>query len=950
MTNQEEAWESLDAEFDHYLVDMKPYVLRLPQKLERQRCALWIKKLCDPSGAGTGVTGRKNRNLYAKLLLHMLKRGVLEGPFTSRPDDGILKVLPTYMSIYFDEPISARFQSSGLGGLPDWVLGELENREPPTSNESWKVSLKEEPAFTSSPVRSQYSYSKRLATRSLSPKQRSAEDPPATLHTNDPSKRGIGSLDDSDVDARLNSWNLGIENPRYLRERPVPRTSISPDSRLGRSSDYRDEQALFRLHKKEMDIKIKAMEAKFHEEKLKMQQKHDGDVQKILDRKNNETEELKNLYRNKQNESEETIRKLEKKVQTLLRESQVIRETKEAQILELKKMCEESTDTLKNEWEKKLHNAIADMEQEKFELQKKHTGNIQELLNDTNARLQKMEADYVAQTKATAQTVKELEARVQQLTVEAESSAIQRQRLSQEKAELEASYQTASFDLQQLQARFSSLQKEKDRLIQDHEKQIQQLQNKYDSDLNYLTQQNSLSAAKASTMIEKLEENLSQTKQEAQDREHQIQQEMREQESRFQKEKLHLEHQWDRKVHDLQKELENERDSTQKKVSKLNQKIQEKEEQLTRAMELQAAQAQQADAALEDFKRQVEHKTEKAYAEMKEQMERVEVDLSRSKSFREKQKEELTRQMEEVKQRYEQQIVELKLEHEQEKTYLFQQHNAEKERIIKDHEQEIDRLEKQLQNTVTDHEKKMQVLRDRDAKSIAELEAQVYKLKEELIQVNSQRKQQLFELGHLREEERQRSTQEHQAAISKLRSEMEATKQDLQRKHATQTQEALEKAASRLSQIEKEYGEQLAKSSQVVSELQASIASLREENNRQKLTMEKKMQEITQIHEDDKKKLMKENKKAIKLLKSELESYCAQLRQSERGLQDRELEMHKQIAHVREEYEGRIRGLMPATLRHELEDTITSLKSQVNFLQKRAQVLQDDLTFYQSKR
>lgn len=64
---------------------------------ERYRCAVWIKKLCEPSGAGTGIVGRKNRNLYAKLLLHMLKRGVLEGPFTQKPESGILKTLPSYM-------------------------------------------------------------------------------------------------------------------------------------------------------------------------------------------------------------------------------------------------------------------------------------------------------------------------------------------------------------------------------------------------------------------------------------------------------------------------------------------------------------------------------------------------------------------------------------------------------------------------------------------------------------------------------------------------------------------------------------------------------------------------------------------------------------------------------------------------------------------------------------
>ena len=71
--------------------------------LERQRCALWIRKLCEPSGTGAGVTGRRNRNLYAKLLLHMLRRGALEGPFTHRPEPGTLKTLPSYMVGVFDQ-------------------------------------------------------------------------------------------------------------------------------------------------------------------------------------------------------------------------------------------------------------------------------------------------------------------------------------------------------------------------------------------------------------------------------------------------------------------------------------------------------------------------------------------------------------------------------------------------------------------------------------------------------------------------------------------------------------------------------------------------------------------------------------------------------------------------------------------------------------------------------
>ncbi|XP_053563780.1 centrosomal protein of 112 kDa [Bombina bombina] len=1000
MSNQEDAWERLDAEFDHFLVDMKPYILKLPQKQERQRCALWIKKLCDPSGAGAGITGRKNRNLHTKLLLHMLKRGVLEGPFTQKPEAGMLKTLPTYMSIYFDEPNTSRSQTAGSDGLPDWVLGELETSE--RTDDSWKMSLKEDPASGMSPPKQQYQYRNKLTSRSLSSIHRLEEDNLALHHTRDHLKKTSTSLDDSDIEARLNSWNLGIENPRYLREKPIPLSPISPKTSLGKSASLRDEQVLLRLHEKEIspkrghgksstlrdeqvllrlhekemlipnrrditdesaeeslshsglhfnntDMKIKALEAKFHEEKLKLQQKHDADVQKILDRKNRETEDLKTHYRSKQNESEETIRKLEKKVQTLLRESQVIRESKESQITELKKLCEQSTETLKNEWEKKLHDAVADMEKEKLELQRKHTDNIQELLDDTNTRLQKMESDYMAQTKAITLTVKELEARVQQMTIEAENSNLQRQKLSQENVELEKLYQAADNELQELQTRCTSLIKERDRLTQDYEKRIQQLQSKYDSDLSYITQQNAVSAAKASDVIEELELRVSQLKQHLEESEHQRQQQLRDQESKFQKEKLHLERQNEKKVHNLHKELEEATETSQKKLSKAEAMLKERDEQLTRLTEVQRLQAQQADTALEEFKRQVEANTEKVYSEMKQQMEKVEGDLSLSKFLREKQTKEYTRQLEELKQSYEQKIVELKLEYEQEKTYLFQQHNTEKEGIIKDHEQEIDRLEKQLRSAMSEHEKKTQAWRQQDAQTISNLEAQVYKLKEELIKVNTQRKQQLVELEQLRDEENHKTAQEHDAAMNKLRTDMELMKLNLEKSHATQTEQTIEKANSRLKQIEKEYKDKLAKSTQMVSELQATISSMQQETSQKLHIMERRLQETSQKHEEEKRHLMKENEKTIKLLKDEVENYCTQLRSAEKQLQERELSMQEQVTNIRQDYELKMKGLMPKAMRQELEDTITSLKSQVNFLQKRANILQEELQIYQRK-
>uniref|UniRef100_UPI00398F5A4E centrosomal protein of 112 kDa isoform X2 n=1 Tax=Pristiophorus japonicus TaxID=55135 RepID=UPI00398F5A4E len=933
MANQEETWDKLDSEFDHYLVDMKPYVLKLVHKSERQRCALWIKKLCDPSGAGAGVMGRKNRNMYAKLLLHMLRRGVLEGPFTHRPEPGSLKTLPSYMSIYFDEPSFAKPLDHSAEGIPDWVTGELGAGDSKSSN-SWRSNSKDD-ASSDSPEashRRRHTYNGKVTSRSCSasPTRRSDEENITTNITVVSEPRPVTFSDDSNFEARLNKWNLGIENPRYLREKPIPLSPISPKASLGNVSTFCNEQTLVRMHEKEIEMKTKMMEAKFHEEKLKLQQKHDTDVQKILDRKNNEIEELKTLYRNKQKETEQMNKKLEKRVQSLVRESQIIRESKENQIAELKKMAGQSADSLKNDWERKLHNVVTELEQEKFELQKKHTENIQELLNDTNSRLSKMESEYYAQTKATNQMVKELEARVQQLTVEAENSTLVRQKLTQEKGEVEQRCQMICLELQEVKLRYNSLQKEKQQELEDHEKTVRQMQNKYDSELNYIKQEHAHSAAKGADVIEELEQNIFQLKKELQESEHQRQQQLR--------------------IHALQTERDQERTDAVKQIRKLEEAFCDKEDQLTSVTEMQKFQAQKAEAALEEFKRQVELNSEKVYSEMKQQMEKVEADLSRSKSVREKQSKEFSWQLEELKQRYEQQIVESKLEHEQEKTHLFQQHNAEKDSLVREHEREIDNLEKQLRAAIVEHENQTQEWRRRDSQTIAELESQVHQLREELIQVNSQRKQQLVELGLLREEEKQNVLRDHEAAVNKLKAEMERMKLELQKTNAAEMEHTVEKTSSRLKQIEKEYSQRLLKSSQTVAELQTTITSLREESSRQQLAAERQLQEAVGRFEDEKRLLIRDNDRAIKVLENEAENCCNQIQALEKEIQHKELETEEQITHIQQEYEMKIKGLMPATVQQELEDTIVSMKSQVTFLQKRASVLQEELNTYRHRR
>ncbi|KAF4092628.1 hypothetical protein AMELA_G00023100 [Ameiurus melas] len=986
MSREEDSMERLDSEFDHYLVDMKPFVLRLPDKSERQRCALWIKKLCDPVASGSGLMGRKNRNAYTRLLLHMLRKGVLEGPFTYKPEAGSIKTLPTYMSVYYDEPLASRSRAQSSTMLPDWVSSELDR------DDMWSGLLKDSspPHPNSNRRRNLFSHKSPARPLSSSPLK-----PTAKEDKMDERLRRTLS-DDSDVEARLNSWNLGIENPRYLRENPITLSPIYPKSSLRKSSTLTDEPPDYKPDK-ETEMRSKVLEAKYQEEKLKLQQRHDADVQKILHRKNGEIEELKNVQRCKQKEAEEAVRALERKVQSLLRESQVIRQSKDKQIAELKKMSDQSADSLKNEWEKKLHTVVAQMEQEKFELQKKHTDNIQELLEDTNQRLAKMEAEYVTQARATEQTVRDLEARVKQLSVEVENSNLLRQKVTQEKAELEIHIAAYSAELQEANCRNMTLQREKDLQSEQHKDELQKLQAKHDADISHFQLEHALSAAKASEMIEDLEQMVARLKQQLRDSEHQRHKQLRELENKIQHDRMDLQHASDKKcgeawqfqfgcrycpgavraklgdgaggllsvkcnqhrfminvsslmVQALQAELEKERNEARKKSMKLEEALREKEDHMSRLRESQRQQAQQAETALESFKKQVELSSEKAYTDMKQQMEKVEADLSRSKSLREKQTKEFGHQLEELQQKYEQQIMELKLQHEQERTHLLQQHNTEKDSLVQDHQREIASLEKQARSAMAQHQAQTQEWRKRDGQTISELESQVHTLREELLAAHSQRKQQLSELGLLREEERQRAAQEQEVALGRVRAEMERVRQDLERSHTAERELAQEKANSRLKQLEKEYTQKLAKSAQTMAELQTTLFSIKEESKQTQQALERQLQEAHTHSDEERRRLSRDADRINKALQERMESLQKQLRTAEKKLMSRELETQEQITHIRQEYELKIKGLMPAELRQELEDTITSLKSQVNFLQKKASVLQEDLDACRSRR
>ncbi|XP_062621540.1 centrosomal protein of 112 kDa-like isoform X3 [Saccostrea cucullata] len=967
-SSEDPIFVGLDQKFDKVLADMKPHVLKLPHKTDRQKCAIWIKKLCEPV---TGITGRKNRNAYAQLMLHMLKRGVLEGPFTSKPQEGPLPTLPPYMSIYFDEPSD---KGSDDEKVPDWVAGELtssvgsslfrSNIGNPTASSTWKSGL--------SPIRYESSPRRRPHTSlgfdldkapGLSSPTRGLEQPEFTGHTYDDSyidfrkptiKTAHSLIDDKPnidlIDGDKKKTTLlnmkGADEELSQPSPPYTKTTSNLFGSTGASSTFFPDQSRD-LEKDNIQMRTKMLEARFHEEKLRLQQKHDSAVQKILDRKNVEIEDLKTNYRTKAKDLEETISKLERKIQNIGKDSQQVIETKDKQITELKRMLEESTEVRNNQFEKKMNDMIADFEQEKFEMQKQHTKNIQDILDDTNARLQKMEKEYGQQTASTevyqASIIKDLEARVHQLMTEADKNTKAKHALEKAKMESDNKLERCTQDLQDLRERYSNLDKEHQRTVETNEQEMRTLKNKMEASLEFMKQEHNLAAAKASDSISELEQSLDQYKRSLKDAEEQRQRQMRELEQNHQQDKLHLENLHDKQVRGLKNEMEHTDQENQKKIKKLEETIRDKDDEIKRLQEVNKNQLMQSEKSLEEFKLQVEKNQTRMYDEMKQQMERVETDLNKSKQAREKQSREFSKQIDEERNQHERKIVELKMALEHEKAQMLKDFHTQKEIVISEHEKEIDSLKETHQNELYELKCRVQEKQDKDVKKITQYERQIQELREEVVQANQLRKQQLVELGLLREEEKQKMLREHESEVIKLRSEMEQQRLDLQKTHSTELEKMLEKTNARLKDIEREYNERGQKATETIGELQANINHLRDEVKRVRDVGEKKCQDVSQRYEDEKKSVKKQYNSNMESLQREIDSQQARNRQLERRLEQMEADHEEKVTHLKLSFEEKLRGLIPSSVRQELEDTITSLKSQINSLQQKTLILQEEV-------
>ncbi|KAM9780584.1 LOW QUALITY PROTEIN: centrosomal protein of 112 kDa [Neosynchiropus ocellatus] len=890
-----EAVERLDREFENDLLHLKPYVLKNPDSKDSKRCGQWIKKLCDPTSCNPDIKSLKVRNSYSRLLLQMLRRGHLEAPFTYKPEPGNLKTLPAYLSIYFEEEPSRKPDQQSI----DWLTEELGV----SADDGQVAGLLHPP---SSPTVSVYRQMLRQGT--------SAQ--PATSSPLKHSPRlgcrmGAGGLGvdvsdiDSDLEARVNRWKLEVENSQYLPENTV---SFVIDN-SGNKKSTMDELDSQLLLSRRMELKIKVLEAKHQEDVLNIQQIHDAAIENILERKNGEMDQVKCVYRAKVKELEERNHELEMRAQRTIQESQVIQQRQGAQIAELRKMLDQSCS--KDESERKLRMALAEFDQQKVALQQKQSMIIEQLMKEASLRMVKAEAIYEARHQSAERAVHDLEAQLKQMVMEGEKGNAL---VEQEKAQLEIRFASLHVELQAAINSIKGLQKEKEMQKETYEEMLKRYETKHNNEMDHLHQKHTVSAAKDSEKREVLEKAIADLQQQLLVSEHERDRAARNKDLKSQQEMEELRAVCEKKVSAIQSEAEKERAAAKRAIAKLEDALREKDGQLNRERENQRKQIQQADLTVEKFK-----------------------------MLMDAQEKEYSHQLDDLKKSHKQQMAEQRMQYEQARTRQQEQHCAEKDSLVQERQREVSTLEKEARATLLQHQERTQELKKRDAQTILHLEAQLSSLREDLEVAKVQHEQQVAEMTSRHEEDTQRALLDKEAAMERQRLDMEHICNDLQRKHQDEVQATKKATNSCLKRMEQECSQKLAKSAQILAELRQSICESKEESIREQETMKQRLEDAHIRWDQERTELIQRADEANQALQEKAESLERQLSLSENKLLRKELETEEKVTLVHQEYAKKMGAMIPAEISDELETTITALKSQVDLLQQRNSVLQEEL-------
>ncbi|KAI6653302.1 Centrosomal protein [Oopsacas minuta] len=668
----------------------------------------------------------------------------------------------------------------------------------------------------------------------------------------------------------------------------------------------------------------------------------DDSLRMILDQKNSELESTKHNYSSKLQEVVSRCRRLEDRLRQSELELGRERDGTNEKLEEQKNLFEKRHNSLVKEYELKMQTFIEDNEYERGDIHKQHNQKLSDVMTSTQDQRIKLESEFAKQARATNRIVQELEIRVKQLTDEVANEAKSRTHIFKEKTELEQRVQSLRHQLDASSNRCEELELEKREYFADYEGNLRKLQNQLEQTIQIAKQEQNGCIQKYNAKMQDLEKQLIQYKN-ALDISRTDKQQL---EANIEQTNKHLSNkdvQLECTVNQAKTEIEQIETRYKQKLRKLESTITTRENTIRELENINTKQTQQAQFALDQFKSQFEKNSSDIYKQMKQQLEKVEQDLETSRQVREKQCRENMKQREIEKKQNTKEIEILKVKFGKERQQILKDSEDMKIKLELKLTEERDKILRNTQEKVSRNENEFRLKCQEDSNRINTLECELKEARDQLATQQTQYKSQLLEVSMMREEEKQNNNRIHQNLISKFKGEIDDQRRQIESQYSDRAQHQQQQTDNKLQELESANQERLLRIQQKLSTADNEIKYLKEDLLRNKATYEEHIRENTTHHEHSLDEVRKSHDAGMRSLQQESDTNREMVSQIEKRCHQLEVESEQKLSHARLRYEDKLSGLLPHSIRRELEDTIMSLKAQVSSLNERCILLQEQV-------
>ncbi|CAF1345207.1 unnamed protein product [Adineta ricciae] len=457
----------------------------------------------------------------------------------------------------------------------------------------------------------------------------------------------------------------------------------------------------------DVDSFVRQFEQRLDEHRHQSQKEYDRKIQQMIESKNHELDALRNRYESKLHELEETNRQLE------IQSGQINEENKRLKIelehqkqqhrIELTSLQQHSKGS-ESDAERKLHELKVLHENEKQEMKRSHSRTYQDLLDETNQRLKKMESEHKYQQTSHESSIEEMEKRMVDLRTNIEHLQQMKQNLDDDKIHLIKTNEKLQLQIQDLTNKQRYLDREHADKSQRYENELKSVRVRCQSSVDLLEKENELIKSRSAKTIDELEKKLTTITEKFHELERFFERKTREQEENYHKNVKQCE---------LEHEKQIQRLNDEHRVQ-LNNELQRQKAQMQLSLENQM---QEMNDQTRENEQQLIEKVKMEYEQLLQQNEQL-------------LRENFNKELEESKRRYEQTIskkdeknmndlerinklsMEVKVKHENEKQEIIHEYDEYIRKLEKQSAQKADEYEQRIESVISKTNEQLKSIED----------------------------------------------------------------------------------------------------------------------------------------------------------------------------------------------------------------------------------------------